>query len=335
MIALAEPSAAYSLQLDWDAPRGCPDVRVLRLSVERLLGEPLAEGAAVRVSAAVTEDEDERFTLTLTIRAAEAEGTRSVRTDTCESALEVAAFAVALALNPDLHVHRSPGTASSSESPTGQTASPSSDAQASPAPLQRAPAAALRAERRPAVMPNTTLETHDRATAPPRREPPGIWLGAHALVDSSLMPSAALGLGVGAEVGITRRLRAGISPALFLPQDERLDNGAGGRFSLWSVQVYGCGEVGTMIAVCPLFQYGVLHGEGRGAEPTLEQWSRIYAPGVAVLGSYSLSQASSARVALTGLFPLLHDVFVVRDGEVHSLPPISAELSLGIVTRVF
>jgi hypothetical protein len=79
----------------------------------------------------------------------------------------------------------------------------------------------------------------------------------------------------------------------------------------------------------------VVHGEGRGAEPTFEQWSRIYAPGFAVLGSYTLSQGSSARVALTGLAPLFHDLFVVQEGEVHRIPPISIELSLGIVIGVF
>jgi hypothetical protein len=334
--ALATPSAAYSLQLDWDAPRSCPDLVALRSSIERLLREPLVEGTTVRVSAIVTEDGDQRFTLTLTIRAADAEGTRSVRTDTCESALEVAAFSIALALNPDLHVHESPRAAAPSKSQADQAGSPSTAPNAPPTRVQpAAPAAAASARPRTTITPNPLLETSHRAAAPARQRPPGIWLGAHALADSSLLPSPAVGLAVGAEVGIVRGLRAGVRPALFLPQDERLDSGAGGLFSLWSAQVYACAEIRTTIAVCPLFQYGVVHAEGRGAEPTLEQWSRIYAPGLAVLGSYSLSQGSSARVALTGLSPLFHDIFVVQEGEVHRIPPISIELSLGIVMGVF
>jgi hypothetical protein len=336
MITLARPSAAYSLQLDWDAPPSCPDLMALRLSVERLLGEPLVEGTAVRVSALVTEDGDRRFTLTLAIRAADSEGTRSIRTDTCESALEVAAFSIALALNPDLHVHGSPRSPSPSEPSAGQTASPAAGTPAPSTPVRRgAPAAAVRTQPRTVVVPNTVLETNDRALAPSRRQPPGIWLGAYALVDSSLLPGPAVGLGAGAEVGIAKGLRAGLRPALFLPQDERLESGAGGLFSLWSMQVYGCAELGPIVAVCPLFQYGVVHGEGRGAEPTFEQSSRIYAPGLAVLGSYALSPGSSARVALTGLSPISRDVFVVSEGEVHRVPPISVELSLGVLLRVF
>jgi hypothetical protein len=317
-------------------------VEALHSSVERLLGEPLVEGASVRVSAVVTEDGDQRFTLTLTIRAAEAEGTRSVRTDTCESAFEVAAFAIALALNPDLHVHGSAPAALPSESHAGQAGSPSAAPDAPRAQVRpAAPAATARARSRTPAMPNamptpnTVSQTRVRPSAPSRRGPPRFWLGAHALADSSLLPGPALGLGAGAEVGIASGLRAGIRPALFLPQDERLDSGAGGRFSLWAVQVYGCAEVGRSIAVCPLFQYGVVHGEGRGAEPTLQQTSPIYAPGLAVLGSYALSPGSSARVALTGLSPLLRDIFVVQEGEVHRIPPISIELSLGIVIGVF
>jgi hypothetical protein len=148
------------------------------------------------------------------------------------------------------------------------------------------------------------------------------------------MPTAALGMSVTAELRIGEWLRFGVRPALFLPQEEELESGAGGRFTLWSAEVYGCAAVGAM-AVCPLFQRGVLHGAGRNVVPTLEQSSRIYAPGAALLGSLIVARSTEARLGLTGLFPLSRDVFTVQDGRVHEVPSVSVEVSLGATTRVF
>jgi hypothetical protein len=148
------------------------------------------------------------------------------------------------------------------------------------------------------------------------------------------LPTPALGASFAAEVRIGEWWRLGVRPALFLPQEEELETGAGGRFSFWSAQVYGCAAVGKM-AVCPLFQYGVLRGQGRNVEPALEKASVIYAPGATVLGSLLLSRRTEARIGLTGLFPLTRDVFTVREGRVHDVPSVSVELSLGVVTRAF
>jgi hypothetical protein len=106
-------------------------------------------------------------------------------------------------------------------------------------------------------------------------------------------------------------------------------------FSLWSVQAYACAELGGVVGVCPVVQYGVLGAEGRGVLPPLEQKSEILAPGVAGHGFLALSRAWALRMGITGLFPLSRDSFVVRSGTVHRLPPASLEVWAGGALRVY
>jgi hypothetical protein len=321
---LAGPASAYSAQLDWTAPASCPDAAALRRSVERLLGEPLLEGAGVQASASVTADDDSRFTLTLAIRTGDTDGTRRVHTDTCENALEVAAFAIALALNPDLRVESPEGDAAST--PTPLPPPPEAGARTPPEPVtRRAPVA--KAPARPVA---TT-----RRSASDDRRLVELWVSGGLVMDSSLMPDPALGLGAGPEAGLARWIRIGVRPAVFLFDSERLRSGAGGLFSLWSLQAYACARLASVVGVCPVFQYGRLHAEGRGVQPPLEQTSEILAPGLAAHGLLPLSGAAGLRFGVTGLFPLSHDVFVVRDGLVHRLPRASLELSVGGAFRVF
>jgi hypothetical protein len=324
-VTLARPAAAYSLDLEWNAPSVCPSGDALRLAVERLLGEPLRDETGIRAFANVTADDDTRFTLTLAIDTSDGQRTRSVRTDTCESALEVAAFAIALALNPDLHA----------DAPAG--AFSESDASPSPIPVPSAPPIL------PPPVPQTWSDVSTpRARVPIRRRSEStpssaseLWVSAAALVDSSLLPKPALGVSAAVELQVLGWLRLGVSPAVFLPQNERLATGAGGLFSLWSLQASACAGLGSVVGVCPVLQYGVLRAEGRGVAPRLEQSSAIVAPGLAVQGSFAFSTRTLARVALTGLLPLSRDVFVVRDGLVHRLPRASFELSVGGATLAF
>jgi hypothetical protein len=343
--ALARPARAYSLELEWDAPRACPDLGDLHLAVERLLGETLLEGAASRAVARVTQDDDGRFTLALAIRTPDGEGKRDVRTDSCANALDIAAFAIALALNPELRVDGPTSGRTSNAPAAALAASPrstraSSDFESTgttaPSAGSTALVARLDSDRSREPEPGVVLPPNERNRGGASRAPhaPEVWLGAHALLDSSFLPTPALGMSITAELRIGGWMRLGVRPALFLPQEDELESGAGGRFTLWSAEVYGCAAFGAM-AVCPLFQYGVLHGTGRNVVPTLEQSSRIYAPGAALLGSLGVTRSTEARLGLAGLFPLSRDVFTVQDGKVHEVPSVSLEVSLGAATRAF
>jgi hypothetical protein len=319
--AVARPAAAYSVVLEWSAPDVCPSGEALRLAVERLLGEPLLDGTEIRARATVTADDDARFTLTLALDTSEGQRTRSLRTDDCVNALEVAAFGIALALNPDLRA----------EAPEG--AFPLDEPAPSPAPAPvvlpppRSPAPAKRSD--------TGRPPRARKVEPTPRATAELWFSAAALVDSSLLPDPAPGLSAAGEARVFQWLRLGLRPALFLPQNERLATGGGGLFTLWSLQASACVALGNVASVCPVFQYGMLRAKGRGVAPPLEQSSTLAAPGLAAQGTLALSARTLARVGLSALLPLSRDVFVVREGTVHRLPWASFELSVGGATRAF
>jgi hypothetical protein len=317
-IFCAAPSvSAHTAQLEWSAPPSCPDAAELRSRVERLLGAPLSEGRTFEARAEVSEDGDARFTLTLSVRTPDGEGTRRVRADTCEAALNVAAFAIALAMNPELANTASPpdGTAELVAPPATPTPPPASSPRPAEEPAQR-PAPA----------------------EPPRRTPPPeLWFAARAVLDTSLLPSPAAGFGALADVLFLEHIRAGLGGTWFVPQTHYLETGQGGHFSLWSLEAHVCWQerIGIPLAACPTFQFGRLYGEGRAVSPRLDQQSTLWMPGLRLLALPPLSRDFSLVAGATGSFPLERDSFVVNAGTVHEIPAFSLEIWVGVAVRAF
>jgi hypothetical protein len=309
----APPAFAHAAHLEWSAPPACPGLTELRAQVERLLGEALVEGRAFEAKAEVTPDEDQKFTLVLSVRTPEGEGTRRVRAETCEAALNVAAFGIALAINPELAV-----TANPPDAATGIVASPAP----TPAPVAPPP-------EEPAHRP-----APPRAT-PPSTPSPEVWLGARALLDTSLLPSPAAAFGAFADILVLEHIRAGFGGSWFVPQTHTLETGQGGLFSLWMLDVHACwqGRLGIPIAACPSFQFGRLSGEGRGVSPRLTQESWVLAPGLSVLMLPRVSNRVSVIAGASASFPLKHDSFVVNAGTVHEIPVVTLELWAGVALR--
>ncbi|HEY3500356.1 MAG TPA: hypothetical protein VGK73_36945 [Polyangiaceae bacterium] len=320
-LAYSAPVVAHSARLEWEAPATCPGREALQHAVERLLGAPIEEGSSFEARARVTQDEDGLFTLLLAIRTPDGEGTRTVRGDRCDSILDVAAFGIALALNPDLEIGGTP--------PEPQAPVPP------PVPAAPPPNAEPRVEQVPSLAPETPGPARP-LLAPSTAAALEVWLGLHAIGDSSLLPSPALGGGIAAEAVVVEFLRFGIAGALFIPQTEALPGGSGGYFTLWSVDVRACGQarIGVDLAACPVFRFGAVSGEGRGVEPRLAQVSPLYAPGAALLALYDFAPRFAATAGVTSVFPLSRDVFEVDAGPVHRIPAVSFELALGVALRV-
>ena len=286
--------SAHAAHLEWTAPAICPDAMALRTAVERLLGEPLLEGDAFEARARVTLDPDASFTLVLDVRTPEGEGTRTVRAETCEGALNVAAFGIALAINPEL---------------AATTSSPEDAREPAPPlpPVPPPPAPPTEPELRPPSNPSP-------APAPPRASVAELWTGAQAIVDTSLLPSPAVGFGLSVDVLLGGHFRLGGSGELFIPQRHDVASGEGGLFSLWSLHVRACYEerLGVAVAACPTLQIAQVEGEGRGASPRLTQQSLVLAPGASVLVLPNLSRRLAAVLAASIVFPVKHDTFVVN-----------------------
>jgi hypothetical protein len=308
-------ASARGARLEWEAPPACAGGDALRAAVERLLGGPLEAGGTFEAHARVTLDEDRAFTLVLSVRTPEGEGTRSVRADRCDALLNVAAFSIALAINPELD----------------QTARPV-DGTTEITPLPPPPS-------RPAQRRPPRRMSSERATTPPlarsKSVPAELWMAAHGVADSSLLPSPGGGPGATLEAALFGAIRIGVSGAWFVPQTRYLDSGSGGEFSLWTLGLHACGqaELGVRLAACPTLRVGTLHGQGRGVAERLSQKSQVLAPGLTLMALPELSERVSAFVGVAGIFPLRRDVFVVNAGPVHEIPAFSLQLLAGLSFR--
>ncbi|HEY5957124.1 MAG TPA: hypothetical protein VIV60_11245, partial [Polyangiaceae bacterium] len=91
-------SDAHALQLDWQAPTGCPTAEAVRLDITRLAGE--SEGDALIARAIVTPTADARFRVVIDL-AGSATGHRTLTGDTCRQIARASALIIALAANPE------------------------------------------------------------------------------------------------------------------------------------------------------------------------------------------------------------------------------------------
>ena len=322
-LAWSAPAAARSARLAWRGPTNCASSDELHAAVERLLGEPITDGDAFRADAQVDPDVDGSFTLTLTIRTPEGTGTRTVRAPRCESLLNVAAFSIALSLNPEL-----------------QAIAPTGALGAEPAAPPAPPPLAFEAATQPpvAVAAPTAATRAPGTQGAPRGSPanPELWFSAQALLDTSLLPSVAPGFQALGEVLLRQTIRLGLGGAAFVSQTKESAEG-GGHFSLWSLEAHGCGQAraGVVLGLCPEFHLARVRGEGRGVTPRLEQRTWVPAPGVGVLASYEFSARVAATLRATALFPTNRNVFVIHAGPLHQIPAFSAEFGLGLELRAF
>ena len=320
-------AAARSAHFEWTAPPECASVETLRARVEGVLGEDLSEGDAFDASASVTRDTGGSFTLTLSVRTADSTGTRTVHADDCASLLQVAAFSIALALNPELAAAVSPPVAESAEPPKATPLAPEPRATTPPPPAAPKPQAADE---------DAPLTTDPSAQNSEPAPAPELWFAGHALFDSSLLPHPASGLEALGEVLLFERIRLGLGGEAFLPQLKRGATG-GGYFTLWSLDAHACvqGRFGIVLGACPTFRLAQEHAAGRGVVPALRQTAWVPAPGMTLLALAALSPRLAASLRATGVVTLDRATFVIRSGQVHAIPDFSFELALGMVVRAF
>jgi hypothetical protein len=317
LLSVTSLASGHAAHLEWTAPDGCPQTDELHSAVERLLGEPLVQGAELEARGRVTHDDDARYTLVLTVQTPEGEGTRSVRADSCEGILDIAAFSIALAINPEL------STATPPEE-SGPSAPPQPEPRSEPEP---APPTASDSAHEP-----TRVAAPEPEPAPPKA--PELWFGAGGVVDSSLLPSPAAGFTGFADVRILGQLRFGLSGQIFLPQSHDI-SGGGGRFSMWLADAHACWQTafGVALAACANFQVGAVHGTGHAVPEILSQDSRLWLPGASVLAFPSFSRSWSGVLGASARVPLQRDKFVVHAGQLHEIPGFSVEVWAGVMLR--
>jgi hypothetical protein len=307
LLLLAAP--AGTVDLEWDAPAGCPTSAQV---VERILAQSdaSAEPRSLTVVGVVRQPGPRRFTLTLelTTRSPGEEPTatdrRTLEGETCDALTDAAALIIALGLDAAAE------TTSAVPEPDPVVPTPPQPAvdrtdEAGDPPSATAPEPA----RSPA--------TRGAASAPPApaRDPgPALegWVSAAAGVAGGILPG--VGAGVAVEGGVQGRgFRVGISarglPARSTRHPESPD--VSGRFDLVTGGVLACGVPSAArwsFPLCGQLQAGALRGVGRGAVARPRaQWS----PWVGLTAS-----ASVAWRALRWLAP-----FLTAEGVVAAMRP--------------
>lgn len=309
-------AAADTTSVEWTAPAECPDRTALMAELGRLLGEAGLRSGPFTAVAQVTSHPAHGFELELHFSTADGSGTRHFQAADCHALVRLAAFSIALAIDPTVGAGGTP---------------PPPPASADPAPTQSstvAPAAASIAK--PSVGPIVTPSDSPSPPAPQARD--GFWLGAQVVGDSALMPHPGAGLSLwGHRSWSQQALRLGLSAEWFLPQSEVLPTGGGGEFSLWLVEARGCYGRGQQLqlALCPTLTSGLEIGEGIDVEGARTQRSWFLAPGLALLGVARPGARWLSTLEAQVLFPFPRDEFVVRGAPVHRLPTVSLQISVG------
>ncbi len=102
------PPPPAAIDLDWNAPPGCPDGAAIRDEVLRLTG-PMAQGSRhLKASASISPAAGKGWTLSLATDLDGMTGERTLSGASCASLSDAAALMLALILNPDLVVAQAP-----------------------------------------------------------------------------------------------------------------------------------------------------------------------------------------------------------------------------------
>jgi hypothetical protein len=246
------------LDLELDAPPGCPAPAMVERAIERLVQNPPA--APLHVSAHLVPLPD-RWQL----RASFESGTRMVDGDTCTAVAEALVVMVALAIDPTGKLDESVlhDLGSEPAPPPGATASPASSA--APATVQSAqPASSSLAA--PASLPATEQQTkatppsapwasatrngfslrgevrvQGNVAGPPPRDPARIGASVSLITANGLLPDWSLGPSAGVHFG-QRREWFELSATGLSPRFASVGNGSatGGNISWFGAQAGGC-----------------------------------------------------------------------------------------------
>jgi hypothetical protein len=294
--------APSDLQIDWDAPAGCPDAAEVRARIDEFAEPGGARRSGAIVQGEVREDEG-RWALTLMLDIPEGRARRTLDGDNCEVVTDAAALIVAVMLDPQTVLED----------------------------LVREPEAEPALEEAPA--PKPTPKTTPRPTQPRERKVRGI-IGIAGTGTFEALPR--FGGGLLATAGIdSRYVRAEAVTTYDAPQLRLIDQEAraGAVFDVWTVGARGCGvaRVRTLVfPVCAGVELGSLRARGEGLDIG-RRVSLLHARATVGGGlSWSATRWLELRAEVAGLITLSPWRVVIDDlGEVHRSRPVGVRAALG------
>jgi hypothetical protein len=263
------------MEVEWDAPGGCPGEAAFVQAVESEVDLAAEEGDLAMLTARITivELDDGRWRLTMVLASEDRSDDRTFEDDSCEAVVETAAVVVSLRV---IELVRTPAVV---PEPTAISSSEPPPAEESTGPARVEPA-----RREPA---SSLFEANEYWDAPPEPgqhiragTPVGGWLAVQGGLALGVAPG--VGGAVGLEGGVTgARWRVGVAlhGAPLRRREHPQDGAVRGRFDLVTAQVLGCGVPSAgpvLFPLCGRLAAGAIHGVGEGAierpEPGWSPW---------------------------------------------------------------
>jgi hypothetical protein len=268
------------LDVEWDAPGGCPGEAAFVQAVESEV-DLAAQGDLPVLMARITivELADGRWRLTMVLASEDRSDERTFEDDSCEAVVETAAAVVSLRVIELVRTSAIVPDPSAIPRPEPPPEEPTAPARVEP--VQREPANSEA---------SSLFEANEHWDAPaaspePRQHiragtPVGGWLALQGGLAVGVAPG--IGGAVGLEGGITgARWRVGVAlhGAPVRRREHPQDGAVRGRFDLVTAQVLGCGVPSAgpvLFPLCGRLAAGAIHGVGEGAidrpEPSWSPW---------------------------------------------------------------
>jgi hypothetical protein len=348
------PFSANALQLDWQAPTGCPTAEAVRREIGRLAGSSESETLTAR--AVVTPTADARFQVTIDL-AGSASGHRTLTGDSCRQIARASALIIALAANPEaaLELHADDPDLDT-KAPAPAPASPQSSSTSSPEPGESVPSPSTpksQPQKRSSTEPtsgnqlaNTPEPTQPdaaiRHAAPPPRwvlsalvgrewgtlPTPTNWLGVEGKLRSKTYPFS-----VALLTAITQRTQAeyvdidiGAKFQAFLVQSricvEPTKNG-------WFVEACGGAQL-TLVRASAFTQPERLGSNGFAAVDAFTTYRWFAGPVMALALGYEVARAVSLKASAVLAVPAQRWQFVIDNvGKLYETAEVQKFLYVG------
>jgi hypothetical protein len=310
-----QPAAgAALLELDWDAPNGCPSKEVVRGRIDELLQGPPTIRTVVFARATRVGAHDWR--MVVATRVGSASGERTLRASSCRELADATALVVALAIDPErvaaYEAHASGERSDASAAP------PSPGVDAAPPPE----AAAARSS---SVEPPPAPKAH---TAPP-----SVFVGERTVIGLGVAPGIAGGasLVLGWERGPWQLDLAG---AAWSPRRQSLDGApsVGGRFTSYEGALRACVRIAQAKAqpfACAGAEVALLEARGYGVDHPSSSARSWIGPSAGLAFAWAFAPSWRLALDVSGAVPLMRPPFVI-DAERTIYRPAAASFEGGL-----
>lgn len=317
---LAYGAPVGAVQLDWQAPAGCPTTEALLKDVRRLAGSNDSDSLTARAIVAQTVDGRWRVAIDLS---GSATGHRTLTADSCTQLARASALIVALAANPDAALDLANDDVSPPQSPPAVESSPKSVAQPPnpPTPIEH-----LQSPAKPTVAEPSRTES---VSAFPSHNAGAFVVASRAGYESGSLPTPTGWLGLGARASHSH-VPIGGAALLYVTQATSAtftDIGVGADFRAFGAHTVLCAEPlrrRWYLASCGGMQLTVVRVKGFADTTNLSQngferavtftrFRWIAAPLVAVVTGLEFSPRLVAELGASVAVPTTRWQFVAEN----------------------